>query len=88
MAHAPDGGFAQVFSPVYDIRIHGPDGSQTASVQRERLGPLVTQAEAREGYEELAKIRDAFGPGLQPELVDFPDYRILERKPVINHMWV
>ena len=56
-------------------------------MRRERLGPVVTEAEAREGYEELAKIRDAFGPGLQPELVDFPDYRIPERKPVINHIW-
>lgn len=87
VAHAPDGGFAQVFSPVYDIRVHGPDGTEKARVRRARLGPLVTEAEARKGYEELAKIRDGFRPGLQPELVDFPDHRIPERKPVVARMW-
>ena len=85
VAHAPDGGFAQVFSPVYDIRVHGPGGTQKARVRRERLGPFVTKAEAREGYEELAKIRDGIGP--RPELIDFPDYRMPERKPVINRIW-
>ena len=56
-------------------------------MRRERLGPPVTQVEARKGYEELAKIRDAFKPGLRLELIDFPDYRIPERKPAINHIW-
>ena len=87
VAHAPDGGFAQVFSPVYDIRVHEPDGTQKARVRRKRLGPLVTEAEARKEYEELAKVRDGFRPGLQPELVKFPDYTIPERKPVIEHIW-
>ena len=87
VAHAPDGGFAQVFSPVYDIRVHGPDGTQKARVRRDRLGPLLTEAEVREGYEELAEIRDSFRPGFQPELVEFPDYTIPERKPVIEHIW-
>lgn len=87
VAHAPDGSFAQVFSPVYDIGVYGPEGTQKARLRRERLGPLVTEQEAREGYAELAKIRDAFRPGLQPELVDFPDHRIPERKPVINRIW-
>ena len=87
VAHAPDGGFAQVFSPVYDIRVHGPDGTEKARVRRARLGPLVTKAEAREEHEKLVKIRDGFRPGLQPELVDFPDVRISERKPVVARMW-
>jgi len=87
VAHAPDGGFAQVFSPVYDIRVCGPDGTEKARVRRERVGPLVTEAEARKEYEELAKIRDGFRPGLQPELVKFPDYTITERKPVFDHIW-
>ena len=51
------------------------------------MGPLVTEAEARKEYEELAKIRDGFRPGLQPELVKFPDYTITERKPVFDHIW-
>lgn len=89
VAHAPDGGFAQVFSPVYDIRIHGPDGTGKARVRRERRGPLVTKAEAREGYEELARVRDGFGDGITswPELIEFPDYEIPERKPVFDHIW-
>lgn len=87
VAHAPDGGFAQVFSPVYDIRVHGPDGTEKARVRRETKGPVITEAEAREGYEELAELRDSFRPGFQPELVDFPDYTIPERKPVFDHIW-
>ena len=89
VAHAPDGGFAQVFSPVYDIRIHGPDGVEKARVRRDRKGPLVTEAEAREGYAELGKLRDGFGDGITswPELIEFPDYQIPERKPVFDHIW-
>ena len=89
VAHAPDGGFAQVFSPVYDIRVHGPDGTEKARVRRERKGPLVTEAEAREGYEELARLRDGFGDGVTswPVLIEFPDYQLPERKPVFDHIW-
>lgn len=87
VAHAPDGGFAQVFSPVYDIRVHGPDGTQKARVQSDRLGPLVTEGEMREGYEELANMRDVFRSGGPLELLEYTEYRIPERKPVIDRMW-
>ncbi len=90
VANAPDGGFATAFSPVYDIGVHGPDGTETTRLRREQLGPVITDAEAREGYEELARIRDSYGDGVTswPELVEFPDdYRIPERKPVIYRMW-
>lgn len=87
VAHAPDGGFAQVFSPVYDIRVHGPDGTQKARVQSDRPGPLVTEGEMREGYEELANLRDVFRSGGPLELLEYTEYRIPERKPVIDRMW-
>ncbi|MCY3809869.1 MAG: hypothetical protein OXG58_10695 [Gemmatimonadetes bacterium] len=90
VASAPDGGFATAFSPVYDIGVHGPDGTEKTRLRRELLGPVITDAEAREGYEELARIRDRYGDGVTswPELVEFPDdYRIPERKPVVYRMW-
>lgn len=83
VAHAPDGGFAQVFTPVYDIRVHGPGGTPRARVRRDLLGPLVTEAEAREEYDKLAKMRD----GIEPVTIHFPDVRIPERKPVIHYIW-
>ncbi len=90
VANAPDGGFATAFSPVYDIGVHGPDGTETTRLRREQLGPVITDAEAREGYEELARRRNGYGDGVTtwPELVEFPDdYRIPERKPVVYRMW-
>lgn len=85
VAHAPDGGFAQVFSPIYDIRVHGPDGAHKTRLRRDRLGPRVTEAEAEAGYEELAAIRDAFRS--MGRLVSYTDHRIPERKPAIEHIW-
>ena len=88
VAHAPDGGFAQVFSPVYDIRIHGPDSTQIARVRRDQPGPLLTEAEAREVREWLEQLRDGIEAPGGPELVEWPDdYRLPARKPVFNHIW-
>ena len=87
VAHAPDGGFAHVFSPVYDIRVYGPDGTEKARVQSDRLGPRITEEEMREGYEEMASMRDVLRSGGPLELVDHTKYRIPDRKPVINRMW-
>ena len=42
VASAPDGGFATAFSPVYDIGVHGPDGTEKTRLRRELLGPVIT----------------------------------------------
>ena len=86
VAHAPDAGFAQVFSPVYDIRIYEPDGTPRTRVRRERVGPLITDAESRRGYEEFAKERaDITRGGILS--VEGGEFEMPDRKPVINHMW-
>lgn len=84
VAHSPDGSFAHVFSPVYDIRLYSVDGELKGRVRRDLVGPIITDAEVRRGNEELAETRGAFPARM---VVDFPGYEIPERKPVINRLW-
>ena len=75
VASAPNGGFAQAFSPEYDIRLYHADGAPKARLRRDSAGPVVTAEEARRERERMERLRDV------------PEYRMPERKPVINHMW-
>ena len=72
---APNGSFAQAFSPEYDIRVYHADGAPKARLRRDLAGPVVTAAEARRERERMERLRDV------------PEYRMPERKPVINRMW-
>ncbi len=56
-------------------------------MRRDALGPVVTNAEARREYEKLTRARDNLIRTSETSAADFSEYRIPERKPVINQAW-
>ncbi len=82
-AHAPNGDLAWAFSPFFNVEIYGLDGTLRATVERDVVGPVVTEAERLRANNESRETRER----MLPASPDFPVFRVPERKPVIRHMW-
>jgi hypothetical protein len=84
-AHAPNGDAAYVFTPEYNVQLFNADGRLVAQIQRDAVGPLLTETEVRVADEQLREIYEwarQMGMGFREDRV-----RVPERKPVIVRMW-